>query len=74
MTYTRAFHYNKSSCLERNMQNFIIVEDLNLVSCKNCIKELGITGNQTAKAQLVVFDKLSSKSGHELPSMEGAIA
>jgi hypothetical protein len=56
------------------MQNFIIVEDLNLVSCKNCIKELGITGNQTAKAQLVVFDKLSSKSGHELPSMEGAIA
>ncbi len=52
--YIRVFHYGKSSCLNRNMQNFIVVHDKQNVTCKHCLKEIGIRGFRTSKARLTV--------------------
>ncbi len=54
MIYVRAFHYKSSSCFKRNMQNFITVSDRNIVTCKHCIKEIGLPRYSTTKARLTL--------------------
>ncbi len=58
MIYKRAFHYKLSSCFKRNMQNYITVNHKDIVTCKHCIKELGIPVTHKTKARLTLHGGL----------------